>query len=178
LLVYLHGAGERGSDVDFLRLRGLPARIDQGLDFPAIVVSPQCPLGKSWSPGELLSLIEAVERQFRVGRVAVTGYSMGGFGAWALVKAAPGKIEAIAPLCGGGNEADAKNFKDVPVWAFHGAKDRVVPLSSSQRMVEAVRQAGGEAKLTIFPDAGHDITSLVYGEGEVYVWLLTPRAAR
>ncbi|WP_197525068.1 carboxylesterase family protein [Botrimarina hoheduenensis] len=153
----------------------LPARIDQGYDLPAIVVSPQCPLGESWRPDKLLSLIKAAEQRFRVASVAVTGYSMGGFGAWKLAQTAPSKITAIAPVCGGGDETKAGCLKDVSVWAFHGAKDKLVPPSSSRRMVDAVRQAGGEAKLTIFPEAGHNVTSLVYNDNEIFDWLLTKR---
>lgn len=98
----------------------------------------------------------------------------GGFGAWAVAIEAHERIIAIAPLCGGGEEANAANLRDIAVWAFHGELDEVIPIASCESMVEAVRRAGGDAKLTRLPDAGHNITSLVYDKSEVFEWLLKP----
>jgi predicted peptidase len=97
---------------------------------------------------------------------------MGGSGTWRLAAAHPEKFAAIAPICGRGDPADAKQLARLPIWVFHGAKDRVVPLASDQAMVEAIQAAGGNVKFTVYPDAGHDAWTETYNNPELYKWLL------
>lgn len=177
LLIFLHGLGERGPDIDKVKMHGPPKRIEQGQQFPFIVVSPQCPEG-SWWPYEtdkVLALLDEVTKTYHVdkSRVYLTGLSMGGFGTWAVASVAPNRFAAIAPVCGGGVRFLAANLKNVPVWAFHGGADSAVPVERSQEMVYAVNEAGGYAKLTVYPNVGHDSWTQTYNNDELYQWFLS-----
>lgn len=175
LLLFLHGAGERGDDLDRVKIHGPPKLIAQGKEFPFIVVSPQCPRSRWWEPNELAALLDAVSKQQKVDpdRIYVTGLSMGGFGSWRLAHYQPHRFAAIAPICGGGEPYWTRRYTHLPVWAFHGAKDRVVPLKRSQEMVDALKERGGNAKLTVYPEAGHDSWTKTYDNPELYKWLLS-----
>ncbi len=179
LLVFLHGAGERGSDLNRVKAHGPAKLVEQGRDFPFVIVSPQCPEGQWWPilGREVLALIDEMLEHYKIDpdRVYLTGLSMGGYGTWAIASAWPERFAAIVPICGGGRPFTAANLKKVPVWAFHGSKDPVVSLSESQQMVEAVNRAGGKAKLTVYPDAEHDSWTQTYDNPELYQWLLSHR---
>lgn len=174
LMLFLHGAGERGDDLELVKKHGPPKLIAAGKDFPFIVVSPQCPKGRWWEPMELVALLDEISGKYKVDpdRIYVTGLSMGGFGSWRLAAYAPERLAAIAPICGGGETYWTKEFAHLPVWAFHGAKDTGVPLERSQAMVDALKKSGGEPKFTIYPDAGHDSWTAAYDDPELYKWLL------
>jgi predicted peptidase len=179
LMMFLHGAGERGNNIKLVAKHGPPKMIAQGTSFEFIIVSPQCP-NDIWWPEEnetLIKLLDEIEEKCRVDtdRVYLTGLSMGGYGTWSLAIAYPDRFAAIAPICGGGERYGAPRLKKVPVWAFHGAKDNVVPLEKSKEMVEAVKKAGGDAKLTIYPDANHDSWTQTYKNPELYEWFLSHR---
>ncbi len=177
LLLFLHGAGERGDDLERVKVYGPPKMVEQGKDLPFIVVSPQCPTDGWWSVEALGALLDEVEQAHRVDldRVYCTGLSMGGFGTWALALRFPNRFAAIAPICGGGQVHAVCNIKHVPVWAFHGAKDAVVPLKRSEEMVEALQQCGGNVRLTVYPEAGHDSWTETYAIPELFSWLLSHR---
>ena len=102
---------------------------------------------------------------------------MGGYGSWMLAEEHPERFAAVAPICGGGNDLRVGKLKDVPIWAFHGAKDTVVPPEESKSMVEAVKKIGGDAKLTIYPDATHNSWTRTYANPELYKWFLEHRRA-
>ncbi|MBN1349724.1 prolyl oligopeptidase family serine peptidase [candidate division KSB1 bacterium] len=175
LMLFLHGAGERGDQLEKVKLQGPPKLIDEGKKFPCIVLSPQCPANQWWSVEVLDVLLQEACKTYRVDkdRIYVTGLSMGGFGTWALASAFPQRFAAIAPICGGGNPLLAPRLKALPIWVFHGAKDQVVPLKQSQDMVDALEKAGGQVKFTIYPDAGHDSWTETYANPEFYDWLLS-----
>jgi predicted peptidase len=97
---------------------------------------------------------------------------MGGFGTWSLAAYQPKRLAAIVPICGGGEPFTTRLYSDVPAWVFHGAKDTVVPLERSERMVEALKKAGGNVKFTVYPEAQHDSWSESYANPELYEWLL------
>jgi predicted peptidase len=177
LLLFLHGAGERGADLELVKKHGPPKLIAAGKDFPFVVVSPQCPKERWWEPTELVALLDEIASKHRIDpdRVYVTGLSMGGFGTWRLAAYAPDRLAAIAPICGGGEKYWAKQFAHVPVWAFHGAKDTGVPLERSEQMVEALKKADGDAKLTVYPEAAHDSWTETYDNPDLYRWLLEQR---
>lgn len=177
VLLFLHGSGERGDDLDRVKIHGPPKLIAGGKDFPFIVISPQSPNGRWWQPAELVALLDDVANQYNVDqdRVYCTGLSMGGFGTWALGFYAPDRFAALAPICGGGEKYWAAQFAHVPVWAFHGAKDSGVPLQRSEQMVQALKTAGGTPKLTVYPEAGHDSWTETYDNPEFYQWLLDQR---
>ena len=178
-LLFLHGAGERGSDLQVVKKHGPPKLIEQGNSLPFIVISPQCPANHWWVEENLQRLLW--ELQMSVAeiydvdrdRVYLTGISMGGFGTWMLAARRPECFAAAVPICGGGDPDWAERLKEIPIRAFHGANDDVVPVEFSVRMVDAVRAAGGDVELTIYPDAGHDSWTRTYESPEVFRWLLS-----
>jgi predicted peptidase len=174
LLLFLHGAGERGDDLELVKVHGPPKLIAQGKEFPFIVVSPQCPDGKHWQAVELAALLDEICEKHKVDedRIYVTGLSMGGFGTWALAAYQPERLAAILPICGGGERFWARNIAELPAWVFHGAKDEAVPLERSEQMVEALQKAGAEVKFTVYEDVAHDSWTQTYENPEVYEWLL------
>lgn len=176
LLLFLHGAGESGDDLSKVKAHGPPKLVEQGKDFPFIIVSPQS-AGRGWNPDALDALIDEVAANYRVdpSRIYLTGLSMGGYGTWSLAAAHPDRFAAIAPICGGGNPRDASKLKGLPIWVFHGGQDRVVPLERSQEMVDALKEAGADVKFTVYPEAGHDSWTQAYGEEELYDWFLKHR---
>jgi len=181
LLLFLHGAGERGSDIEKVKVHGPPKLIAAGKSMPFIVASPQCPEGSWWTPEPLKALLDDLMARYAVDpdRVYCTGLSMGGFGTWSLATEYPALFAAIAPICGGGQPFMTRRITHVAVWVFHGAKDPVVPVRLSQEMVDALKAAGGNVKLTIYPEANHDSWTETYNNPEFYAWLLaqkrTPR---
>ena len=177
LVLFLHGSGERGSDLELVKKHGPPKLIAEGKEFPFIVVSPQCPSKKSWEAIELTALLDEVCKENKVDkdRVYVTGLSMGGFGTWELAAHDPERFAAISPICGGGEPYWTKRFPTLPIWAFHGAKDKGVPLERTQEMIDAVTMNGGTPKLTIYPDAEHDSWTETYNNPDFYEWLLAQK---
>jgi len=178
LLLFLHGAGESGRDLEKVKSHGPPKLIAEGRDLPFVVIAPQCRKVEDWWPvTPLLALLDEIQGGYRIDpdRVYVTGLSMGGYGTWALACEQPGRFAAVAPICGGGVPRLVPKMKKLPVWAFHGAKDTIVPLSESQRMVDALAALGGRVRFTVFPEAGHDAWTAPYSGSELYQWLLSHR---
>lgn len=181
LLLFLHGIGERGNDLKKLKIYG-PTKIcddpEQASKWPFILVAPQCPESHFWSAAQLRLLVEDVCENYPVdkNRIYVTGLSMGGFGTWAILGSWPELVAAAAPICGGGNPELADKMKNVPVWAFHGEKDPLVPCRMSEAMVDALKKAGNEdARLTTYPGVGHDSWVKAYADPELYKWLLSKK---
>jgi predicted peptidase len=183
MILFLHGAGERGTDVWKVAVHGPPKNVATHPDFPFIVVSPQCPEHHVWSKDALLALLDDFTETHAVdtNRIYLTGLSMGGYGTWDLGLAHPEKFAAIVPICGGGQTISvllvspdkASALRTLGVWAFHGGKDPVVSLAESQRMVDALKKAGvNDVKLTVYPEAGHDSWTETYNNPELYDWLL------
>ncbi len=174
LLLFLHGAGERGDDLERVKVHGPPKLIAAGKEFPFIVVSPQCPSNHWWQPHELTALLDEIVEKCKVDqdRIYVTGLSMGGFGTWSLAGFSPDRFAALVPICGGGDPNTVRRFARLPVWVFHGAKDSTVPLAASEQMVEALKKANGNVKFTVYPEANHDSWTAAYNDPELYKWLL------
>ena len=177
LLLFLHGAGERGSDLERVKVHGPPKLIAAGHEFPMIVVSPQCPEEQWWNTDALLALLDSIEKTHKVDkeRIYVTGLSMGGFGTWSLAARAPERFAALVPICGGGETYWAESFAHVPIWVFHGAKDKAVPLVRSEVMVEALRKKMGDPKFTVYPEAAHDSWTQTYDNPELWDWILAQK---
>jgi predicted peptidase len=196
LLLFLHGLGECShDDLSRVKIHGPAKIVDSRPDFPLILVTPQCPpptghapgkkytteeaielVGKAWKPAELIQLVDHVAKKLNVdpARIYVTGLSMGGYGTWRLAAAYPDRFAAALPVCGGGEpDVMAKALARVPIWAFHGAKDPTVPLSESEKMVDAVKRAGGDVQLTVYPDVEHNSWAPTYDNPKVYEWLLS-----
>jgi len=177
LLLYLHGSGERGDDLQLVKKHGPPKLIEAGRKFPFLVVSPQCPKSKSWEPFELTALLDDVNEHYKVDpdRIYATGISMGGFGTWSLAAYTPRRFAAIVPICGGGDPFTTRRLGHLPIWVFHGAKDPAVPLERSEKMVEALKKNGNDVQFTVYPEAGHDCWTETYDNPKLYEWLLLQR---
>jgi len=182
-MLFLHGAGERGTNVDKVAAHGPPKVVKTKRDFPFILVSPQSPAERTWRDDELMALLDDVIARHNVdtNRVYVTGLSMGGYGSWSLGTHYPERFAAIAPICGGGEQIPVllaskekkAALKSLGVWAFHGAKDPLVVLEESQRMTNALMRIGcKDVKLTVYPEAGHDSWTQAYSEPEIWNWFL------
>ena len=177
LLLFLHGTGERGSDLELVKIHGPPKLIEAGRKFPFVVISPQCPQHTAWVAPALEALIDSMERRYRIdsARIYVTGLSMGGFATWELAVRHPERYAAVIPICGTGDPSRAHRLRNLPIWSFHGAKDDVVPLSGSQDMIDAIKAVGGNPRFTVYPHAGHDSWTETYANDEIYSWLLQQR---
>lgn len=173
LLLFLHGSGESGDMIQFVKKNGPPRLIEEGKKFPYIVVSPQCPEDERWSVDVLDMLLNEMVRSYHAdpGCIMVTGLSMGGTGTWDLAIAYPQRFAAIVPICGRVDPASAVKIKDQPVWVFHGAKDDIVPPEISVSMVDALKAAGSPVKFTLYPEANHDSWTAAYNDPELWKWL-------
>lgn len=174
LLLFLHGAGERGDDINLVKKNGPPKLIEEGKDFPFIIVSPQCPQNSRWNVLYLSALLDKIENTYRVdkNRIYVTGLSMGGHGTWELAKFQPDRFAAIAPICGWSDLFELYKLKNLPIWVFHGAKDLLVPVTESEKLVNFLKNIGSEVKFTVYPEAGHDSWTETYNNEELYRWFL------
>ena len=179
LIVFLHGAGERGpgdgSRLSVVKVHGVPKLFDRASPLRAVTLSPQCPENCVWNDitaglAELISLI-AAEYGADERRVSLTGLSMGGYGSWELGMSHPELFSAIAPICGGGMPWRAAALKDIPVRAFHGDRDDAVPVSASYEMADAVNACGGSAQLMILHGCGHNCWTYAYEETNLIEWL-------
>ena len=174
MILFLHGRGERGNDIEVLRKAVMPTLVEENKDFPFIVVSPLCPGDRYWEPLVLKKLLDDVSRKLRIDmdRIYLTGLSMGGYGTWSTAIKYPDIFAAIAPVCGGGNPGMVCSIGDMPVWVFHGAKDTTVYPRESVKMVEALENCGGNVKFTLYPELEHDCWTETYNNAELYEWFL------
>jgi len=172
LLFFLHGAGERGENLQQVKKHG-PFKAIKEKGVQTIIVAPQCPKDEWWNPEVLAGLLDEIQKKYSVDetRVYVTGLSMGGYGAWALAAHDPDRFAAVAPICGGGDPADAKKLIGIPVWAFHGDKDTSVALTKGQAMIDSLKEAGGDPKFTVYEGVGHDSWTKTYEDPAFYTWL-------
>ena len=182
LILFLHGAGERGDDLQKVKVHGPPKMVESRPDFPFIVISPQCPIGVVWDADALLAMLDEVTHRLRVDekRIYITGLSMGGYGTWNLIGKAPERFAAAAPVCGGGNTRDfllpksKEALQTLPIWVFHGGKDEVVKPDESQRLVDLIQnRVKGDVQFTIYPEAGHDSWTVTYNNPKLYDWFLS-----
>jgi len=178
LIIFLHGSGERGTDLDLVKKWGPPALVEKNPDFPFMVVSPQSPDNEWWHADQLKAMIDEVLATHNVDRhrVYLTGISMGGFGAWDLAIRYPDYFAALAPICGGGVPLLAGKLKNIPTWVFHGMKDEAVPEQYSADMVAALKAAGGNVKYTTLPEGNHvDSWVYAYDKSGLFDWFLQQR---
>jgi predicted peptidase len=177
LVLFLHGSGECGSDIQKVKANGPPKFADEK-PYPFILVSPQAPEDR-WDIPSLNALVDGLLKELKVDpdRVYVTGLSLGGGATWHLIASAPEKFAAAAPVCGWNPKAKtAEKIKNIPLWVFHGDKDKAVPLSHSQRMVDALKPLNAaEVKFTVYPGVGHDCWNQAYAEPELWNWLLAQK---
>lgn len=197
VVVFLHGMGERGNNLDRVLVHGPPKLIAKGKHFPFIMIAPQCPndgrkdreSAKSfwWHPegpiDKVKNIIDFEKKrlgQIDPDRVYITGLSMGGFGTYQIVSRHPGYFAAAAPICGHGNRITDKEslqraFADLPVWAFHGDRDNVVRLADQQKTIKLLEEGGATIKFTVYPGVGHDSWTRTYNNPDFYKWLLSQK---
>tara|TARA_R110002111_G_scaffold75888_5_gene120288 strand:- start:889 stop:1740 length:852 start_codon:yes stop_codon:yes gene_type:complete len=191
VLVFLHGAGERGDDNHRQLVHGTDFLRTAASEFNCIVIAPQCPKTKSWAAferidGELVlhdelteplekvvALVDSLAEEFEVDtdRLYIMGLSMGGYGSWDAIARYPGKFAAAAPICGGGHPSMAHKMVDTPVWAFHGDDDNVVPVERSREMIQAIKDAGGDPKYTEYPGVNHGSWVPTFAEPGLLPWI-------
>ncbi len=178
MIVFLHGAGERGDDETLLRVHGIPryfAENQTHMDQRVITLSPQCPAGNWWSnmTDAVMELIVKIaeEQNADPDHISITGISMGGYGIWALLPKHPDFFSAACPICGDGKPIEV--LIKTPVRAFHGEADDCVPFEGSVRMVESVNAHGGNATLTAYPDCRHDSWTRTYEQTDIIPWLIS-----
>jgi predicted esterase len=173
VLVFLHGVGEIGVDIGKVRRHGLPRLIEEGRQFPFIVISPQSRV-RGWGAKDLYDLLQHAFDGLRIDRdrIYLTGLSMGGYGTWNMAMNYPEMFAAIAPVCGGGNDAGTSRLRNIPVWCFHGDADDVVPISESEKMVNASKKYNPNVKFTVYPGVGHDSWTQTYDNEALFDWLL------
>ena len=183
LILFLHGMGERGNDLELVKIHGIPKIVKTQKDFPFIAVSPQCPTEYVWRDKKMLQAVESlvlkIINSYRIDktRVYVTGLSMGGYGTWALAARRPDLFAAAVPICGGGDPATVNVLKNLPIWVFHGGLDKVVLPEESEKMVRALEKAGGKVRYTLYPEAYHDSWTETYDNPALYDWMLSKRKA-
>jgi len=197
LVLFFHGAGERGDDNEKQLIHGVPefAKPANRKQYPCFLVAPQCPDKQRWvevdwgalshkqpaEPSEpmrlTLELLPALQKEFSIDpqRIYVTGLSMGSFGTWDIIARKPELFAAAVPICGGADEATAPKIAKLPIWAFHGEKDGAVKTVRSRNMIEALKKAGGEPKYTEYPGVGHDSWGPTYRDPEVFKWLFAQK---
>ncbi|MFO0442383.1 MAG: prolyl oligopeptidase family serine peptidase [bacterium] len=175
LVVFLHGSGERGNDLEELKKHGPPKLIAAGQKFPAVIASLQCPSGALWNPHGIKAVTDHLIKTERIdtARVYLTGLSMGGFGTWDTAFEYPDTFAAIAPICGGAGVrwVQAERLKTMPAWIFHGDKDGAVPVEFSHKIHDALKKIGAPVKLTIYPGVGHDSWTATYDNPAFWQWL-------
>lgn len=178
MILFLHGSSLRGQNLDLVKEYGPTWVAERRIDFPFIVLAPQCPEDGTWlnKSDILVALLDDVLTKYSVDedRVYLTGTSMGGNGTWDLAYQHPEYFAAIAPLASNPTVPNSwnKQLISMPIWAFHGEDDTICPLKNDEAMINALRAQGGKPKLTILQDQGHDIAG-VYKKQELYDWFLS-----
>lgn len=200
VLLFLHGAGERGDDnLDQIRVGIGPAILRQQETLPFIVVLPQCPRNRWWTEPEMQAqALAALDQTIKElngdkNRTYLTGLSMGGYGSWLVAANNPGRFAALAIVCGGVRPpsgirvpeansglaglpdpygAVAAKIGKIPTWIFHGGADPVVPVSESRKMVEAIKATGGSVRYNEYEGVGHNSWDKAYAEPELFPWFL------
>ena len=189
LIIFLHGSGTRGNNIDNLMYEALPQILGFTPDFPFIVLSPQLTNDSEedyWTRekvvASLFALLEEVQEKYSVDpeRIYLTGVSIGGNGVWEIGLSYPDRFAALVPVMGFyGDTASVEvpdnicDLKEVPIWAFHGVKDHIVPLWVEEDLVNALKACGGNAQMTVYPDGDHDISGQAYENQDLYTWLLS-----
>lgn len=176
VLVFLHGAGTRGTEIEKLKNNAFFKHYERQQDHPFIVVAPLCHENTWFDLFESLKhfICFINEQEYTdQSRVYLMGASMGGYATWQLAMSVPELFAAIVPICGGGMYWNAARLKNVPVWAFHGAKDGTVLLRESEILVEKINEKGGKARLTVYPENGHNAWDDTYSNPAIYEWLLS-----
>lgn len=183
LILFLHGAGERGEDGELPVKQGIAnggIKFKQNeKTFPFFVIFPQCKLKGSWLAGgpdadRALAILDEVQKSYKIDskRLYLTGLSMGGSGTWSLAAAHPNKWAAIAPICGRGEIDSASKIKHIPTWCFCGDQDAPKLVENNREMIKSLKAAGGMPRYSEYPFVGHNSWDSAYVTPELYTWFL------
>lgn len=197
LVIFLHGAGERGDDNQVQLKHGMDKFASPAVreKYPCYVIAPQCPAGEQWvnvpwsadkhknpekpsgAMGRVFEVVDAYVKNLPVDadRIYITGLSMGGYGTWDAIARRPNFFAAAIPICGGGDSSDVSAYKSLPIWAFHGDKDTAVKVERSRDMIAALKKAGGDPKYTEYPGVGHNSWTETYNNDDVIAWLFAQK---
>jgi pimeloyl-ACP methyl ester carboxylesterase len=180
LILFLHGGGERGDNLERVKANGVPKFISSGKKLPFIVVSPQVSSNELWNPDLLVIMLKDIVKNYKVDkeRIYLTGLSIGGLGTWETAEKYPDLFAAIAPVSSWGDPAQEWKLRHTAAWIFHGAKDRKVPVISSQVMADSLRKLNTDVRLTVYPNAGHDCWTETYFNEKLYEWFLDHKRFR
>ncbi len=175
IILFLHGAGTRGNNVEQVLGNPFFSWVEKHGDLPFVIFAPQCHRNTWFDLFQDLIGFTKTVASFDFAdnkKIAVMGASMGGYASWQLAMSLPEYFSCLVPLCGGGMYWNAPRLVNTPIWAFHGEKDGVVSCEESKKMVNAVNASGGKAKLTLYPQNGHDCWNDTYSNREVFEWIL------
>lgn len=186
VVFFLHGAGERGNDLEKNRAHGPFKELAKGRKIPAIVIAPQCPTNEWWGSDKMVEVLNGLfdhaEKTYRIdkNRELLTGLSMGGFGTWALGERYPKRFAALAPICGAAiapadDVAKVTVLKDVPIWTVHGDADPTVPVQGTRNLVAALKAAGSKVRYDELPGVQHDSWTQTYAQDQFWDWLLAQK---
>lgn len=196
LVLYLHGAGERGNDgSDIVLKNGALEVAKREMRYPCYIVVPQCPKEMKWSPYQkelgtyrlsdtasviqelIIALLDSIQTKYAVdtSRVYVAGISMGGFGTWELVMRHPSRFAAAVPICGGGDVTKVHRLKHLPIWVFHGSDDQVIKVQWSRALVDSLKALGAPVRYTELPNVGHDAWTPAFSNDALYEWLFSQK---
>jgi predicted peptidase len=196
LVIFLHGAGERGNDNEknIKHIKDLFTNNGNRMKYPCFVIAPQCPEKQLWieaynapfsaNPSgpmqQVINLLEKIIKDYPIDqtRIYITGVSMGGYGTWDAIARYPEKFAAAVPICGGGDEKTAHKIKIIPIWAFHGANDRTVPPEKSRSMIKALQNAGGSPGYTEYPNVEHPSWIHAYKDPYLMLWMFRQKRSK
>lgn len=181
-ILFLHGIGESGNDLNNLKKNGFPRNLEGDQTFPFVFIMPQCPSSTEWyytnadNVTAMRTFLDDIIARFPVdtNRIYVTGLSMGGIGSWYFAIKLPTRFAALVPVAFRGDGWNPCPAKDIPVWAFHGAKDGVIPFDKAQLLVDQFTACGGSIRFTVYPNGSHDGSTwtVTYNNPDVYDWML------
>ena len=174
ILIFLHGRSLSGNNLEIVKRYGIINEIIRGREIPAIVIAPQVMMGKSWDPDKVLNVLQYIQSMYDTdsSRIYVAGMSLGGYGTLDFAGKYPEIVAAGVALCGGGNEKYASNLTKVPLWIEHGVNDKAVPISESDKIVEAIQKVYDENLLYIRnPTATHGSLERIFHTDLFYEWL-------
>ncbi|MGQ9805852.1 MAG: prolyl oligopeptidase family serine peptidase [Chlorobiales bacterium] len=196
LVLYLHGAGERGNDASDLVLKnGALEFAKRETQFPCFVLVPQCPKDMKWSPYQkelgyyrlsdtasviqqaLMHLLDNIQARYAIdsSRIYVVGISMGGFGTWELIMRNPARFAAAVPICGGGDVTKVQCIQHLPIWVFHSADDQVIPVHWSRTLVDSLKSLDAPVRYTEFQAMGHNAWTPAFATDALYKWLFSQK---
>jgi len=179
LVVFLHGGGEGGNDIELVKKHGLPKLIAQGRDFPFYVFAPQNPhINGLWDDRMVDKLVDELVHRHNIDttRIYLAGLSRGGYGVWQMAINHPHKYAAMISICAATIPINyLKNVSGLPVWFFHGEKDDVIPVQQTLQAYETMKVLNPKTRITIYPAANHDSWTQTFENEEIYNWLLLQR---